>query len=76
MGNYHVWFREGRGHAFPLDLKITVRLSRFIVLFIYSDTMIFKISEGTVLDDVLADLKKIDKQLGVNVYFKNIGIKF
>lgn len=52
--------------AAGLDPKLTVE----DVLFIYSNATISKTSEGTILEYVPADLKKIDHQLGVDLYLK------
>lgn len=50
-----------------LDPKLTVE----DVLFIYSNATISKTSEGTIMEYVPADLRRIDEQLGVNLYPKN-----
>lgn len=50
-----------------LDPKLTVE----DVLFIYSNATISKTSEGTIMEYVPADLRRIDEQLGVKLYPKN-----
>ena len=49
-----------------LDPKLTVE----DVLFIYSNATISKTSEGTIMDYIPADLRKLDGRLGVNLYLK------
>lgn len=49
-----------------LDPKLTVE----DVLFIYSNATISKTSEGTIMDYIPADLRKLDGKLGVNLYLK------
>lgn len=50
-----------------LDPKLTVE----DVLFIYSNATVSKTSEGTIMEHVPADLRRIDEQLGVKLYPKN-----